>query len=65
MLRFEYALQVLLHLLRAGHYLHKEEESHASVGLIDRVEFPMRTIYFETPSTFTEINTFTYETAST
>lgn len=64
MLRSKLALQVLLHLLRAGYFLHKEEESHASVGFVDHVEFPMRTIYFETPSTFTEINSFTYETAS-
>ncbi|XP_017248368.1 uncharacterized protein LOC108219426 isoform X1 [Daucus carota subsp. sativus] len=56
---------VLLHLLRAGYYLHKEEKSCASVGLVDHFEFPIRTIYFETPSTFTEINSFTYETAST
>ncbi|XP_063949419.1 uncharacterized protein LOC108223549 isoform X2 [Daucus carota subsp. sativus] len=57
---------VLLHLLRAGHYLHQKGESHTNQGgPIDHVEFPMRTIYFETASTFTEINSFTYETAST
>ncbi|XP_074369022.1 uncharacterized protein LOC141709031 [Apium graveolens] len=56
---------VLLHLLRAGHYLHKEDESHVKMGGFgDHVKFPMRTIYFETASTFTEINSFTYETAS-
>lgn len=56
---------VLLHLLRAGYYLHKAELSHANGDIIDHVTFPMRTIYFESGSAFTEINTFTYETAST
>ncbi|KAK1400191.1 Phosphoadenosine phosphosulfate (PAPS) reductase family protein [Heracleum sosnowskyi] len=57
---------VLFHLLRAGYYLHKEDEIHANrEGLTDHVKFPLRTIYFETASTFTEINSFTYETAST
>lgn len=66
MLKENFALQVLLHLLRAGHYLHKEDESHDKRGgLGDHVKFPIRTIYFETASTFTEINSFTYETAST
>ncbi|KAI4371311.1 hypothetical protein MLD38_019561 [Melastoma candidum] len=52
---------VLLHLLRAGYHLHKEEQ-----GLInsDPNGFPIRTIYFETPSVFPEINAFTYHTAS-
>ncbi|KAI4310421.1 hypothetical protein MLD38_035401 [Melastoma candidum] len=53
---------VLLHLLRAGYHLHKDEK-----GLIysDTKGFPIRTIYFETPSAFPEINAFTYHTAST
>lgn len=29
------------------------------------VPFPIRTIYFENPTVFPEINSFTYETAST
>ncbi|KAJ9559186.1 hypothetical protein OSB04_013800 [Centaurea solstitialis] len=56
---------VLLHLLRAGYFLHQVDcglsngdlSSHAST-------FPIRTIYFESPSAFPEINSFTYETAS-
>ncbi|KAA8518709.1 hypothetical protein F0562_016517 [Nyssa sinensis] len=57
---------VLLHLLRAGYFLHKEEQSH-SCGDHSNHEFacPIRTIYFESPSVFPEINSFTYETAST
>ncbi|KAM0826362.1 hypothetical protein ACQ4PT_068937 [Festuca glaucescens] len=55
---------VLLHLIRAGYYLHKTsygEEAH-----IDTFQnCPLRTIYFETPCAFPEINSFTYETVST
>ncbi|GKV40915.1 hypothetical protein SLEP1_g48509 [Rubroshorea leprosula] len=53
---------VLLHLLRAGYFLHKGEQSSANGGLTD---FPIRTIYFESPSAFPEINSFTYDTATT
>lgn len=37
-----------------------------SVGDLGDAEttFPIRTIYFETPTVFPEINSFTYETAS-
>ncbi|CAM0880768.1 unnamed protein product [Alopecurus aequalis] len=55
---------VLLHLIRAGYYLHKTssgDEAH-----IDTFQnCPLRTIYFETPCAFPEINSFTYETVST
>uniref|UniRef100_A0A5B7AXI5 FAD synthase n=1 Tax=Davidia involucrata TaxID=16924 RepID=A0A5B7AXI5_DAVIN len=57
---------VLLHLLRAGYYLHKEERSHSNGDLTNHeFMFPVRIIYFESPSAFPEINSFTYETAST
>lgn len=57
---------VLLHLLRAGYFLHRAEQSHANGDLIDHeFAFPIRTIYFESSSAFPEINSFTYETAST
>ncbi|XP_059646819.1 uncharacterized protein LOC132293380 isoform X2 [Cornus florida] len=57
---------VLLHLLRAGYALHKREQSHSNGDLTDReFTFPIRTIYFESPSAFPEINSFTYETSST
>ncbi|KAM7526164.1 hypothetical protein LguiA_016066 [Lonicera macranthoides] len=57
---------VLLHLLRAGYYLHKVEQSDANGDLTDcELTFPIRTIYFESPSAFPEINSFTYEMAST
>ncbi|KAK4833999.1 hypothetical protein QYF36_014729 [Acer negundo] len=52
---------VLLHLLRAGYFLHKGEQSCSNGGLTD---FPVRTIYFESSSAFTEINSFTYDIAS-
>ncbi|KDP30682.1 hypothetical protein JCGZ_15557 [Jatropha curcas] len=52
---------VLLHLLRAGFFLHKGGQSCSNGGLIS---FPIRTIYFESSSAFPEINSFTYETAS-
>ncbi|CAH8379753.1 unnamed protein product [Eruca vesicaria subsp. sativa] len=53
---------VLLHLLRAGYFLHKKEMGCSNGGLPN---FPVRTIYFESPSAFTEINAFTYDAAQT
>ncbi|XP_022767281.1 uncharacterized protein LOC111311815 isoform X2 [Durio zibethinus] len=53
---------VLLHLLRAGYFLHRAEQSCCNGVLTD---FPIRTIYFESTSVFPEINTFTYDTAKT
>ncbi|PWA60953.1 phosphoadenosine phosphosulfate (PAPS) reductase family protein [Artemisia annua] len=56
---------VLLHLLRAGYYLHQAEHGHSNGDLSDgALALPIRTIYFETTSTFSEINSFTYETAA-
>ncbi|KAI4349103.1 hypothetical protein L6164_009740 [Bauhinia variegata] len=52
---------VLLHLLRAGYYLHKGGQNSLNGDLKD---FPIRTIYFESPSAFPEINSFTYDTAA-
>ncbi|KAJ1688608.1 hypothetical protein LUZ63_012763 [Rhynchospora breviuscula] len=46
----------LLHLLRAAYYL-QTASSDAST-------FPIRTIYFHSPSAFPEINSFTFQTAS-
>ncbi|KAL6850531.1 hypothetical protein ACP4OV_021158 [Aristida adscensionis] len=55
---------VLLHLIRAGYYLHKKDSG--DVAQMDAVKnCPVRTIYFETPCAFPEINSFTYETVST
>lgn len=55
---------VLLHLIRAGYYLHKT--SYGQEAHIDTSQnCPLRTIYFETPCAFPEINSFTYETVST
>ncbi|KAE8717017.1 hypothetical protein F3Y22_tig00110065pilonHSYRG00096 [Hibiscus syriacus] len=51
---------VLLHLLRAGYFLHRVEQS-CSNGIL--TDFPIRTIYFESTSVFPEINTFTYDTS--
>ncbi|KAJ4807647.1 phosphoadenosine phosphosulfate (PAPS) reductase family protein [Rhynchospora pubera] len=46
---------VLLHLLRAAYYLlHPDGNPNC----------PIRTIYFESPSAFPEINSFTFQTAS-
>ncbi|KAL7265036.1 hypothetical protein ACSBR1_002898 [Camellia fascicularis] len=57
---------VLLHLLRAGYFLHQAEQSDSNGDLTDcGFTFPIRTIYFESSSAFPEINSFTYETAST
>ncbi|KAK9078654.1 hypothetical protein SSX86_002711 [Deinandra increscens subsp. villosa] len=56
---------VLLHMLRAGYYLHQVEQGRSNEGLFDgEFTFPIRTIYFETPSVFPEINSFTYETSA-
>ncbi|XP_030926284.1 FAD synthase [Quercus lobata] len=52
---------VLLHVLRAGYFLYKEEQSCSNEGLND---FPIRTIYFESTCAFPEINSFTYDAAS-
>ncbi|OWM82439.1 FAD synthase [Punica granatum] len=51
---------VLLHLLRAGYFLHNTEKSCSNGEVAD---FPIRTIYFESSSAFPEINSFTYDTA--
>lgn len=58
---------VLLHLLRAGYFLHNNEKGNNSNAIQTnfKLKFPIRTIYFESPSAFFEINSFTYETAST
>ncbi|XP_061345765.1 uncharacterized protein LOC133291511 [Gastrolobium bilobum] len=53
---------VLLHLLRAGYFLHQGGHNSANGDLKD---FPIRTIYFESPCAFPEINSFTYDTAAT
>lgn len=56
---------VLLHLLRAGYYLHKLEQVKHDEDLgCNQSKFPIRTIYFESPCAFPEINSFTYETAA-
>ncbi|KAK4432474.1 FAD synthase [Sesamum alatum] len=56
---------VLLHLLRAGYYLHKAGMNLSTRDPVNaEVTFPIRTIYFESPSAFPEINSFTYDTAS-
>ncbi|KAJ8477566.1 hypothetical protein OPV22_021293 [Ensete ventricosum] len=56
---------VLLHLLRAGYYLHKGKPECSNGSLSDSVlKCPIRTIYFESPCAFPEINSFTYETAT-
>ncbi|KAL9331989.1 hypothetical protein ACSQ67_001599 [Phaseolus vulgaris] len=53
---------VLLHILRAGYFLHKKGQNSVNGDLKD---FPIRTIYFESPCAFPEINSFTYDTAAT
>ncbi|XP_071690629.1 uncharacterized protein [Rutidosis leptorrhynchoides] len=56
---------VLLHLLRAGYYLHSMNCQQSNGDVSNHTSaFPIRTIYFESPSAFPEINSFTYETAS-
>ncbi|KAI3447554.1 hypothetical protein Pfo_004219 [Paulownia fortunei] len=55
---------VLLHLLRAGYYLHKAGKNLSTGDPGDaEITFPIRTIYFESPSAFPEINSFTYDIA--
>ncbi|KAG0453143.1 hypothetical protein HPP92_025807 [Vanilla planifolia] len=56
---------VLLHLLRAGYFLYKDEANSFKRNMDSTLKCPMRTIYFETPSSFPEISSFTYETAAT
>ncbi|KAL9264004.1 FAD synthase-like protein [Drosera capensis] len=57
---------VLLHLLRAGYFLHKSGKESCRGGPTgNELKFPIRTIYFESPSAFPEINFFTYELART
>ncbi|KAL9268245.1 FAD synthase-like protein [Drosera capensis] len=57
---------VLLHLLRAGYFLHKSGKESCHGGQTgSESKFPFRTIYFESPSAFPEINSFTYELART
>ncbi|KAM3288185.1 hypothetical protein P3S67_021615 [Capsicum chacoense] len=53
---------VLLHLLKAGYFLHKAEESSSQDVADGENTLPIRTIYFETSNAFPEINSFTYET---
>ncbi|GJN06198.1 hypothetical protein PR202_ga23902 [Eleusine coracana subsp. coracana] len=54
---------VLLHLIRAGYYLYKKDSGDGAQ--IDALKnCPVRTIYFESPCAFPEINSFTYETVS-
>uniref|UniRef100_A0A1D1YQ27 FAD synthase n=1 Tax=Anthurium amnicola TaxID=1678845 RepID=A0A1D1YQ27_9ARAE len=55
---------VLLHLLRAGYFLHNRETDLSGKQIDSREEIEVRTIYFESPSAFPEINLFTYETAN-
>ncbi|KAF3673096.1 putative pentatricopeptide repeat-containing protein, mitochondrial-like [Capsicum annuum] len=56
---------VLLHLLRAGCFLHQAEGNNSGGKAADGGKaFPIRTIYFESQSAFPEINSFTYEAAS-
>lgn len=56
---------VLLHLLRAGYYLHKDKTKKSNGNQLDCLpQCLIRTIYFESPSAFPEINSFTYETAA-
>jgi FAD synthetase len=55
-------------LLRAGYYLHRASSGgdvDDSTVLQTVKNCPMRTIYFEDPDAFPEIDCFTYETAST
>ncbi|KAL2509299.1 phosphoadenosine phosphosulfate (PAPS) reductase family protein [Forsythia ovata] len=57
---------VLLHLLRASFYLHKAgKDNFTEDPGAGEFTFPIRTIYFESPSAFPEINSFTYDTATT
>ncbi|GJR56470.1 hypothetical protein Tco_1406991 [Tanacetum coccineum] len=59
------AIIVLLNLLRGGDFLHQAKHGHSNGDLSDgALTLPIRTIYFETTSTFSEINSFTYETSA-
>lgn len=57
---------VLLHLLRAAYFLYKKEGNYCCDGdpAARGLQFPIRTIYFESPSAFPEINSFTHDTAA-
>ncbi|KAK6147077.1 hypothetical protein DH2020_017989 [Rehmannia glutinosa] len=61
-----YVIQRALALYSAGYYLHiaGSKLSIADPGE-DEITFPIRTIYFESPTVFPEINSFTYDTAFT
>ena len=61
MVTLTFGMQVLLHILRAGYFLHKKGQNSVNGDLKD---FPIRTIYFESPCAFPEINSFTYDTAA-
>lgn len=56
---------VLLHLLRAGYASVEMGEHGGSEHVCSKLKHPIRTIYFENPGAFREINAFTYETAET
>ncbi|CAA7399225.1 unnamed protein product [Spirodela intermedia] len=56
---------VLLHLLRAGFFLHNKDRGFSGSETDSKKECAIRTIYFETPCAFPEINSFTYELANT
>ncbi|KAH9307660.1 hypothetical protein KI387_035571, partial [Taxus chinensis] len=56
---------VLLHLLRAGYASVEAREHVSSEHVCSKPKHPIRTIYFENPGAFPEINAFTYETAKT
>lgn len=62
MMTVSFGMQVLLHILRAGYFLHKKGQNSVNGDFQD---FPIRTIYFESPCAFPEINSFTYDTAAT
>ncbi|KAL4187650.1 hypothetical protein AMTRI_Chr09g20080 [Amborella trichopoda] len=56
---------VLLHLLRAGYALQEDRAGCLNVECSNsKLKHPIRTIYFESPCAFLEINAFTYETAA-
>ncbi|XP_020095429.1 FAD synthase isoform X2 [Ananas comosus] len=58
-------MEVLLHLIRAGYYLHMDKTDFCNgIQQDGLLNCPIRTIYFESPCAFPEINSFTYETAS-
>ncbi|KAF3331797.1 FAD synthase-like protein [Carex littledalei] len=56
---------VLLHLLRAGYYLHQDNTESCKGDELSCIQnCPIRTIYFESPCAFPEIDSFTFDTAS-